>query len=221
MSDFSNGLSANQVGAGGSDGDGGSGTIVNTSEQSPEILEVGGETSSGSVYGNSESDRRQNEVEFGLEVPRGQDILPVVGESSPVYIERRNRWVEELGHTELRRRILHDICPQPDEKATLECFRKLQRRVTENSRGSGACIIAAHLAGGRSHLHIVHDCVWSSTSCKCWFLRGIIVKPRKAKFNPYFPSAAYWRNLIDYLFGRGGRYVFILYVFYYILIIYI
>lgn len=205
MSDSSNGFPTNQVGAGRSNGDGGSGPITYSTQQPSQVLEVSGQASPGYVPDNSGCDIRQNEVEPRVEVPRSENILPVASESSPVYLERRDRWVAELGSTQLRRRILHDISPQTDEKTAIECYRELLRRVNENSRGSGACIIAPHLAGGRSHLHIVHDCVWSSTSCTCWFLRGIQIKQRKAKFNPYYPTAAYWRHLIDYLFGRGGR----------------
>lgn len=120
---------------------------------------------------------------------------------------RYNRWHDALGNTQLRKRILHDVASCDDEIGARRVFEKLSKRICENARGSRVVAIAAHLQGNRSHIHIVHDCNWNSTSCKDVFLQDIRIVKRKAKYNRWSSELdwEFWQNLFDYLYRRGGR----------------
>ena len=121
--------------------------------------------------------------------------------------DRPARWASIVERGDLRKRILHDIVPCDDEESTVRVFKRLSERIRNNSRGSGVMCIAAHLDGPHSHVHIVHDCNWNSSSCKDIFLQGIPIKKRQARFNQWVTKLTpeFWRNLFTYLFGRGRR----------------
>lgn len=129
--------------------------------------------------------------------------------------QRLRRLAEDMSNSRLRKRIIHDVAPCDSEMGARDLFAKFRRRVEENNRGTGIVAAAAHLAGNRSHLHIIHDCVWSSSSCKDVLMRGINVKNRQARFNPWTTEIGedYFFNLINYLLRRGGKYVFIKFIF--------
>ena len=106
-------------------------------------------------------------------------------------------------------RVLHDIAPANSEEDAIRLFARIQRQIGENPRGSGIIIAAGHLDGAHSHVHIVHDCNWNSTSCSDVFMRGVAIKKReKGRFGRWANelAAKFWENLLYYLFGRGRRY---------------
>ena len=123
------------------------------------------------------------------------------------FIERRNGWVDVIGRATLRKRLLHDVVPADSEEHAVKLFEKLQRRIQENQRGSGVIVAAGHLDGFHSHVHVVHDCNWNSTTCKDVFLQGISIKKRQSKYNRWSEQLLreFWENLLYYLFGRGRR----------------
>lgn len=148
--------------------------------------------------------------EFAFRVPDAP-VSEVVEDGTPVYIQRRDRWLEELGRASLRKRVLHDIAPVDDEAAAIRLYKKLSERIRNNPRGCGVMCFAAHLDGGHSHLHIVHDCVWNSTSCKCMLLQGVTIKKRQSRYNKWsheiLPGQSrFWERILAYLYGRGRRY---------------
>lgn len=143
------------------------------------------------------------------EVPIDGPAITNVSESVvPMSVDDRpDRWASIVERGDLRKRILHDIVPCNDEESTIRVFKRLSERIRNNPRGSGVMCISAHLDGPHSHVHIVHDCNWNSSSCKDVFLQGIPIKKRQARYNQWITniSAEFWRNLFSYLFGRGRR----------------
>ena len=171
---------------------------------SSEIMETAGETGSQSVY---TSDQSATQVPSG-EARSGSALVETNREVDPD-ANRRNGWLESIGRAKLRSRVLHDIAPANSEEDAIRLFARIQRQIGENPRGSGIIIAAGHLDGAHSHVHIVHDCNWNSTSCSDVFMRGVAIKKReKGRFGRWANelAAKFWENLLYYLFGRGRRY---------------
>lgn len=166
------------------------------------VVEAAGEACEGSVSQVSTEIGEFDTVDARVISPVG-----VSGSEIDEFSVRRSRWVNAIQATTLRRRVLHDIVPCEDESGAIRLFKKLKDRVQCNARGSGFITIAVHLCGPRSHVHVVHDCAWASTSCKDVFLQGIPIKSRQPRYNPWTAElpAKYWDNLFYYLFGRGRR----------------
>ena len=150
------------------------------------------------------SEQNQEEVVAG---PSSVPVVPVDNGVDPEHIERRAGWVSQLGRATCRERILHDIAPCDDEGGCLNLFKRISERIRNNTRGTGVMCAAAQLDGAHSHVHIVHVCNWNSTSCKDIFLQGAPIKKRQPRYNRWTSELdeTFWRNLIDYLFGRGRR----------------
>ena len=134
-------------------------------------------------------------------------ILPEIEGEIDEFTNRRNGWIDIIGRAQLRKRLLHDIVPADSEDHAIKLFEKLQRRIQENQRGSGVIVAAGHLDGLHSHVHVVHDCNWNSTTCKDIFIQGIPIKKRQSKYNRWSEQLLreFWENLLHYLFGRGRR----------------
>ena len=103
---------------------------------------------------------------------RPLQVLSTTARSDGI-VNRRSGWLDAIGNTHLRKRLLHDIAECDTEESADRLYKKLSERLRTNTRGSGVVIIASHLQGPRSHIHIVHDCNWNSTSCKDLLLHGI------------------------------------------------
>jgi hypothetical protein len=118
----------------------------------------------------------------------------------------------------LRRKILHDIVWV--SSGNPECFRLLCRRASEaRTRSEGFVAAVFHDAPNREHIHILHDCTWHSSTCRCSWLEAVKghLKPRTGRQSIRVTgglfseeeqireaSRRYLRYLLEYFFRKGG-----------------
>lgn len=65
--------------------------------------------------------------------------VQVLGASSRVLGSATNRhkgWIDSIGRTQLRKRVLHDIAECDDEEGATRLIEKLSERIRTNARGS-------------------------------------------------------------------------------------
>lgn len=86
-----------------------------------------------------------------------------VEESKKLYRELHNRALRTMG---VRDRILHDIWETP-QHMDRQLFAEAIRNLCENKKG--IFIIAEH----NSHWHVVHDCQYTNSQCRCRSIRYI------------------------------------------------
>ena len=144
----------------------------------PQIVETSGETGREGIRSSSQPIAEMSAGGEPISAPHCE-----VERENSESADRRNGWIDVIGRSKLRKRLLHDIVPADSEENAIKLFRKIQRRIQENQRGSGVIVAAGHLDGFHSHVHVVHDCNWNSTTCKDVFLQGIQVKKRNSRYN--------------------------------------
>lgn len=173
-----------------------------TMESAPATVSLSAQPSS-VLVGETTSDNQPTSEQSTSAVPSGVSSE----DGADPGLVRRNGWLDTIARATIRKRLLHDIAPCDDEAGAGKLYRKLTEKLSINARGSGIAIVAAHLDGAHSHVHIVHDCNWNSTSCKDVFLQGVHLKARQARFNKWREevSRTYWERLLYYLYGRGRR----------------
>lgn len=121
-------------------------------------------------------------------------------------------WVGRFKILPFKIRILHDIL---EYRTTAERNQYLQR-ILEVTRSTTLCLVADHPSNStdvqNSHLHVIHDCKWSSHSCRCSFLVGLPIKQRTKKFRLFSidADAVYWTNILIYLSKDGRKILLIL-----------
>lgn len=98
------------------------------------------------------------------------------------------------------RRLLHDVA----ECRTIQQRDEILSRIYEGMRFANILIVADHRQENEDewgHLHIVHDCTWSHSTCRCKFLTGVTVKKRLSKFGEWSSSlnCQRWLNCAVYL----------------------
>jgi len=153
------------------------------------------------------SSAQENSGSNGAEGDRDVSLSQVASSSTGSNEQRSSGWCGAIGRATLRKRVLHDIATADNEAGATKVFNRISERIRNNPRGSGVMAAALHLDGEHSHVHIVHDCNWNSTSCKDVFLQGIAIKKRQSRYNRWSHELTdeYWRDLLLYLYSRGSR----------------
>lgn len=126
-----------------------------------------------------------------------------------------------------RTRVLHDIIPIRGDPNGNEGAEEIAKRgdVIYNAmlkrlhpkeapaRYHGAVfLIAKHYKDGFQHIHVVHDCNFANSACKCAIMAGISIKRRTQR--PVFSKDVgyeFWYNKLLYLLlsSRGDSHFFI------------
>lgn len=103
-----------------------------------------------------------------------------------------------------KRKILHDIVTTKGNTETLfEIYNELSKRRV----GSGFAITQLHLVPEWEHIHVIHDCGWHNSQCRCSYLYGISVKHRKRNCGIWATErpAEYIKSAINYFLCNGGN----------------
>lgn len=106
--------------------------------------------------------------------------------------------------------ILHDIIPLYSVTKPLDLYLDLLERHAKKT--TGLSIIYLHTSDSSNetwnHIHVIHDCKWTSNKCNHALLSGVRIKPRntpKAITRSTECSTEYFRNLLHYFdYKRRG-----------------
>lgn len=134
----------------------------------------------------------------------------------------RETLVGELLRVGKRDRILHDIIPLRRSNKILQDGTKIELSPVEVGREiikrfetafqekgqkayhGGFFLARAHFKEGFEHIHVIHDCRFHGSNCKCSILHGLSIKRRTRR--PLYESECteqYWQNLTKYLILQG------------------
>lgn len=116
------------------------------------------------------------------------------------------QWLQTITTTSLRRRIIHDIVPTvfvDGVDFTLSAVRLMHRP-------QGILLIIHHSLPNFPHYHIIHDCSYTSSRCRCSFLNSVESKRRKKTNVKYVYGDSYLSHLLDYFEEDGYTYIKIL-----------
>lgn len=149
--------------------------------------------------------------------------------------------MDSIQNSSLRSRLIHDIipctrieernggvstvlCGKTAGKAIIKKFREYFEGVTKETSitgkkrpaiqayQGGLFICAFHESPGFEHVHIVHDCTYSNSSCRCGFrgqLDSDLYKERRRRSRHVSAASTKILNTAEYLLLRGGRHHFI------------
>lgn len=138
----------------------------------------------------------------------------------------RIRWSDVMGRivrSNKRERLLHDII-SVDPNRTVYCrsasgnftfkteaeyyLGKFREKLEQNKTGyeGGVFIATYHPKDGFEHIHVVHDCRFGNSQCKCSILGAVTVKRRSVKRRKYSVDVGEedWKRILEYLFFRPG-----------------
>lgn len=76
--------------------------------------------------------------------------------------EIRAAFVAGAGSIPMRRRIVHDVVEFPEARRAY-CVDEIIPRLVECRHRGGILCVAVH----GTHLHVIHDCSWTSSQCRC------------------------------------------------------
>lgn len=108
--------------------------------------------------------------------------------------------INELGSTNYRERILHEIYAKGCEDTFLGRIKKIMG----TAYGGGIFIIASH----SDHIHVIHDCSWSNRQCRCGRIRSLnneFTRLRRKNETSRDYDKYWWYNLTVYLCSNGRR----------------
>lgn len=110
--------------------------------------------------------------------------------------------VGELLRVAKRRRIIHDILPYESGRQADSYIARFKEK--GNSYPGGIFIVSDHKKENFSHLHIVHDCNYYNSSCRCAILHGLSIKRRSRRSGIWAvcTTRKYWWNITAYLFSE-------------------
>lgn len=141
----------------------------------------------------------------------GQERDGTIAERSSDEIRRpaqtQCQWVAKLQKIPIRRRIIHDIIECRDSSRIpflTEQFAKIKRQI-------GFVIIVYHGKVNFEHFHLIHDCTYSTSRCRCNFLRDLPIKKRHPRNiqNVTTGASRYIANLVAYFNKDEYRYHYI------------
>lgn len=132
--------------------------------------------------------------------------------------------MDRIERSELRTRLLHDIIPYQRSSGSHvspegsdgeeENFRKwktsIRSRFAQKSieKFTGSVLFyREHFEKGYEHIHVVHDCTFSNSSCRCSIMAGLQIKPRERRRKQFTGSMGSidWKRLTEYLlFSEDG-----------------
>lgn len=151
-------------------------------------------------------------------------------------------FMEYVRRTSFRERMLFDVLPigigdykprtlkgdsyqkrSQDETVEEEAkwwIRRFREKIenTNGNRGWKGSFFAlyVHLIPGYEHIHIIHDCTFGGSQCKCAFMAGVPVRRRQSKYIRASASLGveFWRSFTRYYFPctEGGRDNFFVYL---------
>lgn len=159
----------------------------------------------------------------GQSSPVVQDIVPVCvpdnGFGSSGWIRST---IDRILASGLRSRILHDIVAlRSGDPGT---FRRMCRAICEARTGAtGVICVIFHAKPEFEHLHVLHDCTWHSSACRCKWLEEVrsFIRPRNPRrcirstdfFNEEVEirnaSRKHLENILKYFFEKGGSEAFL------------
>lgn len=107
---------------------------------------------------------------------------PDVGTLVPIR-STEPEWLQAIKEINFKRQIMHDIIDTRNDDLHNQCIRSLQQA----RREEGLIIVADHHLPNFRHIHIIHDCNYNCSRCRCAFLSGL---PMHIALNAYNSNCA-------------------------------
>nr|WCC72502.1 ORF3 [Afoambidensovirus incertum 1] len=116
--------------------------------------------------------------------------------------QHTNYIVEKLSTITKKDKILHDIIIADSNEHSDNICKSLTRESTR--KNDGIVIHYGHNRNGWWHVHVIHDCSYLNSSCRCAFLNSFTIRRRHNQNirNSREITDSYWRNLLLYFLQK-------------------